>query len=142
MSTCSAIATRLDYEMLVAAGATIFPPNTPLAVMPVRTGKQVAAELGGRLLLRYLLRSQYKQFTAANQQLQFVTPTAYAPAETVIWLALPNPTPRHFALFLDPAQIPSICGPRRVRLGGGVEYLLPNGYPASAMPVGWPVAVV
>ena len=103
---------------------------------------QVAAELGGRMLLRYLLRKQYQQFTAGSSQLHFVTPTPYSPTETVIWLALPNPTKRDFVLFLDPAQIPAICGPRRVRLGGGLEYILPQGYPAAALLVGWPVPVV
>jgi hypothetical protein len=74
--------------------------------------------------------------------MQFVTPTPYSPAETVVWLALPNPAPRDYALFLDPGRIPAICGPRRVRLGGGLEYILPRGYPAAAMLVGWPVRVV
>ena len=94
------------------------------------------------MLLRYLIRKQYRQFTTGNAQLQFVTPTPYSPSETVIWLALPNPRVRDFALLLDPAKIPAICGPCRIRLGGGLEYCLPQGYPASAMLVGWPVPVV
>ncbi len=35
----------------------------------------------------------------------------------------------------------AICGPRRVRLGKGIEYILPNGFPGSAVLLGWPVRV-
>jgi hypothetical protein len=34
MSTCSAIATRLDDEMLLAVQAVVYPANTPLALCP------------------------------------------------------------------------------------------------------------
>jgi len=142
MNSCSAIATRLDDEMLLTRQAIISPSNTPLLAMPMRTGSDVAIELGGRFLLRYLLRKRYWQFTGGSSQLQFVTPTPYSPSEAVTWLALPNPTLREFVLFLDPSQISVICGPRRVRLGGGLEYILPQGFPASARLVGWPVPVV
>jgi hypothetical protein len=68
--------------------------------MPARSGSEVATELGGRYLLRYLTRA------------------------------------------LDPNQIPEVRGPRRVRLGGGLEYVLPKGFPASALVLPWPIPVV
>lgn len=58
------------------------------------------------------------------------------------WLALTPPPRTHF-LVLDPQQIPQIAGPRYVQMGGGVEYILPNGFPATAVvnPPGIPVTV-
>ena len=142
MSTSSAIATRLDEEMLALRGARIYPAHAPLRSMPARTGAVVSEELGGRYLLRYLMRRQYRQFTTGSPNLNFVTPTPYSPTEAISWLALPTPTRRDFVLFLDPSSIPVVRGPRRILLGGGIEYILPNGFPASALVVQWPVPVV
>ena len=142
MSTCSAIATRLDEEMLSLRPAHVYPAHTPLHAMPARTGADVSAELGGRYLLRYLMRRQYGQFTTGSPNVNFATPTPYSPTETVSWLALPSPMRRDFVLFLDPNSIPEVRGPRRVLLGGGIEYILPRGFPASALVVNWPVPVV
>ncbi len=142
MSTCSAVATRLDEEMLSLRPAHIYPAHTPLHLMPSRTGAAVSAELGGRYLLRFLMRRQYRQFSTGSPNVNFTTPTPYSPTEAISWLALPNPAPRDFVLFLDPNSIPEVRGPRRVLLGGGVEYILPNGFPVSALIVSWPVPVV
>jgi hypothetical protein len=142
MATCSAIATRLDEEMLAQRPAIVYPSHTPLLGMPTRPGSDVAAELGGRYLLRYLIRKQYRQFTTGSTSLQFVTPTPYSPTEVTSWLALPTPARREFVLFLDPMHLSNIRGPRRVLLGGGLEYLLASGFPATAIVVGWPIPVV
>lgn len=142
MSTCSAIATRLDEEMLSLRPAHVYPAYTPLHAMPARTGADVSAELGGRYLLRYLMRRQYGQFTTGSSNLNFATPTPYSPTETISWLALPTPTRRDFVLFLDPNLLPEVRGPRRVMLGGGIEYVLPKGFPLSALVVNWPIPVV
>lgn len=142
MSTCSALATRLDEEMLLARPAVIYPPYIAVSAMPARSGSEVATELGGRYLLRYLTRAQYRQFTTGADQLSFATPTPYSPTEAVSWLALPAPTRRSFVLLLDPNQIPEIRGPRQVRLGGGLEYVLPRGFPAAALVLPWPIPVV
>ncbi len=75
MATCSALATRLDEEMLTRRPAIVYPAHTPLSAIPARTGSDIAAELGGRYLLRYLIRKQYRQFTTGSTSLQFVTPT-------------------------------------------------------------------
>jgi hypothetical protein len=142
MATCSAIATRLDEEMLALRPAKVYPSHTPVASMPARSGSGVSTELGGRFLLRYLIRKQYGQFTSGTASLQFTTPTAYSPTEAISWLALPTPARRDFALFLDPKYLSDIRGPRRVLLGGGLEYILASGFPAAAIVVGWPVPVV
>jgi hypothetical protein len=142
MATCSAIATRLDEEMLALRSAHVYPSHIPIASMPARSGSAVASELGGRYLLRYLIRKQYGKFTTGTPSLQFTTPTAYSPTEVISWLALPTPARRDFVLFLDPKHLADVRGPRRVLLGGGLEYILASGFPASAIVVGWPVPVV
>ena len=142
MATCSAIATRLDEEMLAHRPAIIYPSHTTLSAMPARPGPDIAAELGGRYLLRYLIRKQYRQFTTGSTALQFVTPTPYSPIEVISWLALPTPTRREFVLFLDAMHLSDVRGPRRVLLGGGLEYLLASGFPANSIVVGWPIPVV
>lgn len=141
MATCSAIATRLDEEMLAVRPAVVYPSHPSLAAMPARSGPDVAAELGRRLLLRYLLRKQYRKFTTASTSPQFVTPTPYSPTEAVSWLALPTPARRDFVLFLNPIHLSDVRGPRRVLLGGGLEYILASGFPAATIVVGWPVPV-
>jgi hypothetical protein len=128
--------------MLSVKPAHVYPAHTPLHVMPARTGADVSAELSGRYLLRYLMRRQYGQFTTGSSHLHFATPTAYSPTETISWLALPTPIRRDFVLFLDPISIPEVRGPRRVSLGGGIEYILPLGFPLSALVVNWPIPVV
>ena len=132
----------LDEAMLALRPAIVYPSHTPLTSMPSRPGADIAAELGGRYLLRYLIRKQYRQFTTGSTSLQFVTPTPYSPTEVISWLALPTTTRREFALFLDAKHLSDVRGPRRVLLGGGLEYILASGFPTAAIVVGWPVPVV
>ena len=102
----------------------------------------MAAELGGRLLLRYLTPAQVGSFTNGSDREHYVTPTPYAPDEAIRWLALPGVTvPREHALVLDPASIDVILGPRKVRWGGGIEYILPDGFPKAALHFAWEVVV-
>jgi hypothetical protein len=122
--------------------AIVYTSHTPLAAMPARPGPDIAAELGGRYLLRYLIRKQYRQFTTGSTSLQFVTPTPYSPTEVISWLSLPTPARREFVLFLDALRLSDVRGPRRVLVGGGLEYPLASGFPANAIVVGWPVPVV
>ena len=136
MNVCSWLATWLDWEMLVQRGVAIEPPTTPIALLHRKTGSQVADELGGRYLIRYLLVGQVGLFSRGTRRLQYVTPTPYAPSETVSYLALPNPTePRPYALVLDPSQISFIWGPQWIRGGQGVQYVLRNGFPQRAIVV-------
>jgi hypothetical protein len=64
----------------------------------------------------------------------YVTPTPYAPEETISWLFLPSArVPRTHVLLLDPAKIPLIQGPMWVAAGAGIQYVLPQGFPAQAI---------
>jgi hypothetical protein len=128
------LATVLDEEMLVSRGVNISPGYTLDTALPVKTGAQVAVELGGRYLIRYVTRAQVGLFAGGSAGLHWVTPTPYSPTDTVKWLGLPAPLkPRTHALLLNPEKIPVILGPRRVHAAAGFEYLLPEGFPKLAL---------
>lgn len=145
MGTSSWLATLLDQEMLeLKHSVSICHRLVPDTKLPRKNGQQVADELGGRYLLRYLLSHQVGQFTLGSNHRQYVAPTPYSPEETISWLALPAPRqPRTYALLLDPAGMPNteILGPRWVRLGKGIEYILPNGFPQGAIMGHWEIQV-
>ena len=148
MASAAWLATNLDQEMLEAGrnpAVVIAARPTPDGGLPRKNGGQVAAELGGRYLLRYLLPHQVGLYRHGSADPHCATPTPYAAADTVSWLKLPRARQdRPFVMFLDPAQISEIWGPRWVRFGKGIEYLLPRGFPQNAMvPVGsaWEVPV-
>ena len=103
--------------------------------MSDRAGLDVANELGGRLFLRYLTKSQLTEFLhGSTTRGHWVTPTAISAGEVVDWLALFAPNePRQHALLLDPAKIAVIRGPSWVRIGSGIEYYLPGGFPEDAI---------
>jgi len=128
------LATTLDQEMIEAYGV-VASARTPDHALPRRPGSAVAAELGNRLLLRYLVPTQLGSFTSGSVGRQhWVTPTPYTPQDAATWLALPNALNlRTFVMLLDPSLIPHIDGPRWVRFGHGIEYLLANGFPAPAL---------
>jgi hypothetical protein len=144
LGSSSWLATALDQELLeVVRGIPIAPRTTPINSPPLqKTGRQVSDELGGRYLLRYLLPHQIGSHTTGSDRPHWVTPTPYAPEETVSWLALPAPAqPRTFVMLLDPSKIPDIWGPRWVKLGKGIEYYLPRGFPGSALVFAWELRV-
>jgi hypothetical protein len=149
MGTSSWLATLLDLEMLeLAKGIAIASAWTPAGDLPDKTGAEVAEELGGRYLLRYLLPNQVGQFVDGSIAQHFATPTPYAPEETVSYLALPAPTqPRTHVIVLDPGAIPRVLGPQRVRGAQGIQYVLPDGFPKAAIVVpgssgsAWEIAV-
>lgn len=131
MGTSSRIATHLDAEMLLL-NTPIFPAHTSLAALPLVTNLPV--QLGGRYLLRYLMTSQLGTLRSGTSDTQFVTPTPYAPEETISWLTLPPAAGyREWVLLLDPTQLADVRGPRQVRFGGGIEYVLVSGFPAAAI---------
>jgi len=137
----SHLATILDQEMLERI-APIAPRDTRDAALPLRRGLDVADELGGRLLVRYMLARQLGQFGGGSTVRHWVTPTPISPSVVCSFLALPAPNePRPFAMLIDPAAVAEIQGPRWVRGGAGIEYLLPIGFPASALPLGWELNV-
>ena len=134
----------LDQEILeVRAGLVIAPRTTPDDKLRATDGNTVAAELGGRYLLRYMLPRQVGQFRDGTALPQCATPTPYAPEETVSWLFLPAPDEdRMYVMVLDASRIDRILGPRWVRCGKGIEYLLPNGFPKGAIVAwGWEMQV-
>ncbi len=128
------MATLLDQEH-IERSAAIAPRGQDVKAMPDRPGNEVSLELGGRLLVRYLTDSQVTEFLSGSTgRAHWTTPTPIAPEAVVPWLALYAPTvARRHALILEPAKIPVIRGPAWIRLGQGVEYFLPDGFPADAI---------
>ncbi len=140
MASASVLATNLDEHMLLSRSVHIFPSTTSNAELESnrKQGKQVTEEIGGRLLLRYLLGSQTRVFGAGSADRHFVTPTPYAPEDTVPFLALPRPaSKREFVILLRPEEINWILGPRWILGGLGIEYILPEGFPRSALLFPW-----
>lgn len=142
MAHCARIATLLDVEMF-KAGQILLDEGHVLDMSSPRPGHEVSRELNGRCVLRYLRRHQVGKFAYGTDDPQCVTPTAYTPRDAVQWLALPSPLdPPSFVLFIDIASVPKVLGPRRVRLGGGIEYVLPEGFPAQAViHPGWEIEI-
>lgn len=136
--SCGYWSTYLDHQMLIKRGANIAASSTPDAMLAVKAGSAVAEELGGRYLIRYLRRSEVNQYLYGNAARHFVTPTPYAAADCVAYLALPDPTvKRGHLLLLDPSKIEEISGPRWVEAGRAIEYLLPRGFPQAALAFRW-----
>lgn len=124
----------LDQEQIEAT-TPIAPHVVPVMKMPDRMGVDVAHELGGRLFLRYLTKSQLTEFlNGSTARGHWVTPTAISATEVVDWLALfaPNEARNH-ALLLDPRKIDVVRGPAWVRIGSGIEYYLPAGFTKDAI---------
>src|SRR5712691_8560481 len=91
--SCATLATILDQEMLEkAALVTISPRNILDCELRSQSGQEVARELGGRYLLKYVLAQQVGTFADGANKPQWTTPTPYSPDDTVDWLALPAPT--------------------------------------------------
>lgn len=139
MATSPWLATWQDAQVLLAQGVTILDPITGGSVShPVRSGVDIARELCGRMLLRYITPVQLRSgmFRSGSVDATFVTPTAYAVEDLASWLLLPGAHQRRtHVLVLDPAQIPQVQGPFWVALGRGIQYILPFGFPESAIVV-------
>jgi len=128
------MATTLDQEQIELT-SVIASRLQPVEDMPDRTGAAVAAELGSRFLVRYLVASQVTEFNDGSPgRGHWVTPTAISPKDVVFWLALWSPRlKRQHALLLDPTKIDLVRGPAWIRFGQGIEYFLPNGFPKDAV---------
>ncbi len=86
------------------------------------------------MFVRYLVKAQLTQFLSGSTRGHWVTPTAISPKDVNAWLALPAPrVPRQYALLLDPSKIAVVRGPAWIRLGQGIEYFLPDGFPEDAI---------
>jgi hypothetical protein len=85
------------------------PGTTPDSAMPLRTGAAVSAEIGGRLLVRYMLRDQVGKFRNGTTDRTFVTPTPLAVRDVGSYLALPNVLqPRKWAMLFDPKLVDQV----------------------------------
>lgn len=132
----SRLAKILDQEMIERSGTKIASALTPDGALPIRPGADVAAELGGRFLIRYMVKKQLGSFISGSADLHFVTPTPLSPDAVRPFLALPAiAVPRRWAMLIDPLHVAEIQGPRWIRGGDGIEYLLPNGFPPAALPL-------
>jgi hypothetical protein len=128
--------------MLAFSGVAIASAGTPDGALVPKLGTVVASELGGRPLLRYLMAHQAGQFLNGSDCPHYVTPTPFSPREVVSYLAVPAlHVERAFVMLLDPSKIKTILGPRQVWLGKGIEYILPNGFPAEAILTGRPIKI-
>lgn len=137
------LAVSLDVYFLQSRRAgeavDIWPEDALLSAMPVRTGADVAEELAGRPLLRYVT----DQHAPPTNDMVWTTTTAICPACSGPVLHLPAQLAlRHWVFVIDPAQVDAIQGPRRCIMGTGIEYILPSGYEARALvPPGYGVRV-
>jgi hypothetical protein len=130
------LATVLDQEMLEGRGVEIASRVTPDAQLPEKAGVDVFAELGGRFLVRYLLKESLPGAIRGTAKVTYVTPTPYSPKDAVELLMLPaEDRTREHAMLLDPRGISVVLGPRWVQGGFGIEYILPRGYTREAIAV-------
>lgn len=141
MAGAAHLATTLDIEMI--GFERIASPNTPDADLIVRSGDEVWQEIGGRALIRYCTKADVGTFRSGTNRKIFTTPTPYEPDDVIKWLELPGVmTQRPFALVLDPRELVEVAGPRWVRWGLGVEYILLGGFEAKAIKTEWEVSLL
>src|SRR5262249_44610593 len=121
--------------MLGRHRVVVAPPWTPdLALSPC---DDLAAQLGGRLLVKYLRNEDRRTYSGPST----VHPSPHRrPAGTSRFRPvtarppppLPPRDPPRYALLLDPTRLEAL-GPRRIRGGRAIEYVLPRGFPLSAV---------
>lgn len=135
MGACSYLAKQLDVGMLEVKGVPIAAVGTPARELPRLSGAELGQQLCGRILLHYLLDEYDRTILEGTDRLVYVTPTPYAPAETIFWLNLSfRPKQRRYVLLLRPEPLYEVAGPRWIAPGGiGIEYLLLSGFPAEAI---------
>ena len=127
------LSTLLDQERIELV-QTIAARAVSVEHMPDRSGPDVVDDVGDRYVLRYLTASQTSEFVDGSDRGHWVTPTALSPDQVVSWLALYAPRlPRAHVLLLDLNEIEVVRGPAWIRLGQGIEYYLPQGFPKSSI---------
>jgi hypothetical protein len=103
----------------ITFGTRIENPLGPPTRSRTRSGVEVARELHGRLLIRYIVPRQLGEFDRGSTVQCYTTPTPYSPEEAVAYLVLPDPgTPRDYAYLLDPSRVPEIQGRSGLRRRG------------------------
>lgn len=149
------LATAADERMLANHAVPVAQATTEFGGL-ASPSSTVAWSLGGRYLYKYLLPADLEVFSAPRPidpdylfKAHFMTPTTYAPKDAAQWLSFPSPERlRKYVLLINPALVPVIRGPRRVLMGMGLEYYLPDGFPEVAIAsigvvsgAGWPVVI-
>lgn len=142
METAGRLAHNLDQRMLArnllrevatGQGRRIAAPGTPDTDLLVVPGVIAAIEIGDRYVIRYLTAWSIRTAPLGSSDPTFVSPTPFTPTEAAIWFSLPGAEPRSWYVLLDLRLIDWVQGPRYEQFGGGLEYLLPNGYPEAAV---------
>lgn len=143
IETCAFIATTLDKAMLLARSVQVASEETPDVQLPMKRGIEVARELAGRYLVRYILPKDYGRNAEGLTVKTYTTITAYRPTDAMPYLNLPPAhQERTHVLLLDPSKIDVVLGPRFVLFGkGGIEYILPHGYGSDAISGGWEIQI-
>ena len=138
-------ALMLDEEMLGLHGVAISRPWVPDHALPISAN--LASQLCGRYLIKYVRKRDRKRYSpplsgiATYTGVHYVTTTAICPDALSPMLNLPPLSLPRYALILNPAQL-TVHGPRWVRGGRAIEYVLLNGFSSDAViPPGWPVEV-
>jgi len=136
MPHATQLAITLDEEMLMRNGVDVFRPDTDIDDLP--EASDLSEQIGGRFLMKYLRSGDHKRYSVISKKtyfdgLHYLTPTPLCTANVVEALALPTDldTPS-YALILDPKKIVAY-GPRRVRGGRAVEYIVKDGFALDAI---------
>lgn len=144
MPTAADIAQILDEEMLGEHGVTIL--GSPVPTTSLSKCTNLANEVGDRLLIKYIREGEHLRYnpSAPFRMLgpQYVTLTPFDRDEAASRLNMPSflSGPMYLVL-LEPSKVEA-WGPKRVRGGTGIEYVLVNGFDSSAIvPPGWPIRV-
>jgi len=134
------LAIALDELMIMGRKGSIAAPFIDDEALQRRPGIEVAEELGGRMLLTYVHPLRLGEFSDGTSRPVWVTPTPFDSEAAVTNLYLPDPgNPRKHVLMLDPTKVGLVVGPRKVFLGYGIEYLLPNGFERRALVSKWEI---
>ncbi len=143
MAHCSRLATVLDQEMIeVTRQVRICSRITRDEDLPRKTGQDVALELGCRYLLRYVMSHQVGEFTGGSAVKHWVTPTPVCTGGDGSVAVSPQPRRQPVACnAAGPGKDPVDTGPPLGRLGDGIEYILPDGFPREAVVGGWEMEV-
>ncbi len=145
MSHAVRLALTLDEEMLAQRGVVVAEPWVADTDLPLCTN--LVGQLGGRYLLKYVRKEDRSRYSppfsgiTTYPGVHYLTPTAICREELIGTLNLPPLPPPKFALILNPAYLQA-HGPRRVRSGQAIEYVLKNGFLSNAVvSPGWPVEI-
>ena len=143
MPHAAQLALMLDEEMLRLHGVAVSDPWVPDHALPISA--DLASQLCDRYLIKYVRKRDRERYSpplsgiATYTGVHFVTTTAICRDELSPMLNLPPFSLPRYALILNPAQL-TVHGPRRIRGGRGIEYVLLNGFPSDAViEPGWPM---